>query len=149
MYLLDTSIILELLLDQEKASEAEDFLRATPPDELHLSEFSLYSLGVILLRSRRSELFLKALNDLLVNGGVQLVRLAPSDMPSLVQATQRFGLDFDDAYQYSVAKKYGLTLISFDAHFDRTDRGRKTPAQLMPAQTDSAETPSEQDNEDA
>jgi len=43
----------------------------------------------------------------------------------------RMKLDFDDAYQYVAAEKHNLTLVSFDADFDRTDRGRKTPAELL------------------
>jgi hypothetical protein len=39
-------------------------------------------------------------------------------------------LDFDDAYQYSAAEKYNLTIVSFDSDFDRTPRGRKTPAEI-------------------
>jgi len=35
-----------------------------------------------------------------------------------------FGLDFDDAYQYALAVKYDLTIVSFDSDFDRTTRGR-------------------------
>jgi len=50
MYLLDTNIILELLLDQDRAAEVERFLRTTPPGRLYFSEFSLYSLGIILFR---------------------------------------------------------------------------------------------------
>ncbi len=52
-------------------------------------------------------------------------------MPAIVQATHQFGLDFDDAYQYVVAEKYGLTLVSFDADFDRTPRGRRTPGEMI------------------
>ncbi|MCF6148000.1 MAG: PIN domain-containing protein [Candidatus Kuenenia sp.] len=37
----------------------------------------------------------------------------------------------DDAYQYAVAEKYGLTLVSFDTDFDRTARGRKTPVKII------------------
>nr|HID14904.1 PIN domain-containing protein [Anaerolineae bacterium] len=44
-----------------------------------------------------------------------------------------FRLDFDDAYQYVAAEEYGLTLVSFDTDFDRTERGRKTPAQVLSA----------------
>ncbi len=40
---------------------------------------------------------------------------------------KRFSLDFDDAYQYAVAEKHGLEIISFDADFDRTEIGRKKP----------------------
>jgi len=44
---------------------------------------------------------------------------------------QRFHLDFDDAYQYVAAEKYDLTLVSFDADFDRTPRGRRTPGEMI------------------
>ena len=45
--------------------------------------------------------------------------------------TERFNFDFDDAYQYVIAEKYNLTIISFDTDFDRTERGRKTPAEII------------------
>jgi uncharacterized protein len=44
----------------------------------------------------------------------------------------RFGLDFDDAYQYAIAGRYGLTIVSFDKDFDRTTKGRKEPAEIVP-----------------
>jgi len=43
----------------------------------------------------------------------------------------RFKLDFDDAYQYTLVEKYGLAIVSFDKDFDRTPLGRKTPAQVL------------------
>jgi hypothetical protein len=48
-----------------------------------------------------------------------------------MSARKRFRLDFDDAYQYVAAEKHDLTLVSFDADFDRTDRGRKTPVDVL------------------
>ena len=84
MYLLDTNIFLELLLDQERA-----------------------------------------------DGGIRLLRLSAEETKGLAEAAQRFGLDFDDAYQYAVAERYGLTIVSFDADFDRTERGRKMPKDLL------------------
>ncbi|MBN2466385.1 PIN domain-containing protein [candidate division WOR-3 bacterium] len=48
-----------------------------------------------------------------------------------MKVRKRFKLDIDDAYQYVAAKRHDLTLVSFDADFDRTDRGRKTPADIL------------------
>lgn len=63
-------------------------------------------------------------------GGVQLIRLKVEDMEKLVDFSKRFSLDFDDAYQYTLAEKYNLTLVSFDSDFDKTERGRKTPKEV-------------------
>jgi len=127
MYLLDSNFFLELLLDQDKADAVERFLRTRPREELHISEFSLYSVGIVLFRRRQFETFVAFLNDLVATGGVGLLRLSVEDMGELAVVAQRFNLDFDDAYQYVVAEKHNLEIISFDADFDRTERGRKTP----------------------
>lgn len=131
MYLLDTSIILELLLDQEKADDVERFLRSSQAESLYLSEFSLYSLGIVLLRRKMHDSFLYLINDLLLRGGIRLARLVLEDMQNIIRAAGKFELDFDDAYQCAAAEKYGLTIVSFDADFDRTEPGRKTPTQIL------------------
>ncbi|MGQ9687647.1 MAG: PIN domain-containing protein, partial [Desulfobaccales bacterium] len=100
MYLLDTNIILELLLDQNQADHVARFLNQAPPQSLYFSEFSLYSLGVILVRLKQWEIFVRAVEDLLLSGAITLVRLAIDDMPRVADAARTFSLDFDDAYQY-------------------------------------------------
>ena len=50
MYLIDTSVWLELLLEQKKAKDVRHFLEKVDHTTLHISEFTLYSLGIILLR---------------------------------------------------------------------------------------------------
>lgn len=131
MYLLDTSVILELLLDQEKADDVERLIRETQAGRLHLTEFTLYSLGIVLIRRRRHDTFLQALNELLGPGGLRLVRLAVGDMKAVTDASRNFNLDFDDAYQCAAAQKHGLVIVSFDGDFERTPRGRKTPAEIL------------------
>jgi len=51
-------------------------------------------------------------------------------MQRLEQVAAAFQLDFDDAYQYVVAEKFDLMLVSFDTDFDRTDRNRIIPANI-------------------
>ncbi len=46
MYLLDSNLFLELLLDQRKADEVEQLLQRTPREKLHISEFSVHSMGI-------------------------------------------------------------------------------------------------------
>ncbi len=131
MYLLDSNIFLELLLDQDKADEVERLLRSVPRERLHVSEFSLYSVGIVLFRHKLFDVFVRFVDDLLVTGGIWLLRLAAEDAKELDRVAQRFNLDFDDSYQYLVAERYGLTIVSFDSDFDRTERGRKAPKDLM------------------
>ena len=59
------------------------------------------------------------------------MRLGLEDMQDIVHASQRFNLDFDDAYQYAAAEKYNLIIVSFDGDFDRTERGRRTPTEVL------------------
>jgi hypothetical protein len=130
MYLLDSNILVELLLDQDRADEVEECLRALEPGTAFLSELSLHSIGIILLQHKVPEVFMRFWADLLSPGAVRLVRLSLGDMPMVVDAASRFGLDFDDAYQYVTATKHGYTLLSFDTHFDRTDLQRRTPGEV-------------------
>ncbi len=60
-----------------------------------------------------------------------MIALAAQEMEDIVQIARRFGLDFDDAYQYAVAARCGLTIVSFDSDFDHTELGRKTPEDLL------------------
>lgn len=131
MYLLDTSVILELLLDQEKADDVERLLRETQAERLYLTEFTLYSLGIVLMRRKRHKTFLQAVDELLMAGGVRLIRLTVRDLKAVVDASRNFNLDFDDAYQYAAAEKRNLLIVSFDRDCDRTPRGRKTPTEIL------------------
>jgi predicted nucleic acid-binding protein len=130
MYLVDTNLILEVLLRQAKAEEVKQFFERASSQQLFLSEFSLYSLGVLLIRRNMHDIFLRSIEDLLFIGGVTLLRLAPADLADVARRSQQFGLDFDDAYQYVAADKHNLVIVSFDADFDRTERGRKQPHQV-------------------
>lgn len=130
-YLLDTNIWLERLLDQDRAKEVGRFLDAIPGDELGITDFSLHSIGVTLGRLKRTDLLISFVRDVSADGGASLVRLLPEDTAEVVAVMGRFSLDFDDAYQYVAAARHHMTLVSFDSDFDRTDVGRKTPADVL------------------
>jgi len=103
-----------------------------PAANLYLTEFSLYSVGIILIRKRQYGVFVVMVQDLIEKAGVNVLRLLPSDMAEVANHAQSFNLEFDDAYQYAVAEKYDLTIVSFDSDFDSTTRGRKKPAEIAP-----------------
>jgi len=129
--LLDTNIFLEVILDQERANEARTLLSEVEGHEFFISDYSLHSIGLLLFRRGKHEVFRQFLKDMILGVGVAVITLSAQEMESLIEAAQRFGLDFDDAYQYAVAERYGLTIVSFDSDFDRTERGRKTPEDLL------------------
>lgn len=131
MYLLDTNIFIELLLEQEKAEDVRKFLINHDPCELYITEFSFYSIGIILLKLKQKELLHKFIKDTFYNSEINLVRLKPPEIERVIIVAEQFNFDFDDAYQYVTAEKYRLTLVSFDTDFDRTERGRKTPAEII------------------
>lgn len=131
--LVDANIFLEYLLDQDRADEVRQFLSQTQPSDICVSDFALHSIGVILLRLGRPELFRTLLQDLLDNG-VETVSLPPEALMEVVEVAHRFRLDFDDAYQYCVAHRFDLELVSFDIDFDRTDIVRREPHELAKAE---------------
>ena len=131
MYLVDSNVWLELLLNQERAEEVRDFFGTMEPNLLALTDFTLYSLGIILTRLGKDQAFSDFTVDTLERGEVTSLRLNIADMRDLLAVGQQFRLDFDDAYQYLAAEKHGFVLVSLDSDFDRTDRGSKTPKQII------------------
>ena len=130
MYLLDTNIFLEYILRRSRVEEVKDFFHRADLSTLNISDFSLHSIGVIYLREHKSKEFLTFVNEDLVASGIRVVSLEPDNFSKITDAADRFHLDFDDAYQYAVAEQYGLSIVSFDRDFDRTDRKRIVPADI-------------------
>ena len=129
--LLDANIFLEVILDQERAREARALLSKVERHEFFISDYSLHSIGLLLFRRGQDEVFRQFLEDMILGVGVAVIGLSAQQMKAIIQVARRFGLDFDDAYQYVVAEHYGLAIVSFDSDFDRTERGRKTPKDVL------------------
>lgn len=129
MYLADTNIFLEALLEQNRAAEVHLFFQSTDLDQICMTDLSLHSIGIILFRLKKFVLFISFLNDMVIDG-IGTLSLKPTELQTLDLVVQKFNLDFDDAYQYAVAKKHNLQLISFDTDFDKTDLKRKAPAEV-------------------
>ncbi|MCX7855998.1 MAG: PIN domain-containing protein, partial [Anaerolineae bacterium] len=123
MWLVDTNIWLELLLEQEQAGEVREFLQGTPTRHLWMTDFSLYSIGIILMRMGKSSLWEDFVSDVVEGSETRLISLSSGDLKRIPGVGAPLGLDFDDAYQYVAAEKYGLTLVSLDTDFDRTPLG--------------------------
>jgi len=129
--LVDANIFLEVILDRKRADKARSILAATDRHELFISDFSLHSIGVILFRLKRHEHFQRFISDMILGAGTIVLPLSAENMLDMADVARTFSLDSDDAYQYVVAQDYQLTTVSFGSDLDRTDPGRKTPAEVL------------------
>ena len=116
MFLADTNIFLEVLLAGNKAETCKAFL-AQNPGKIHISDFSLHSVGVILFRQRQELVFRAFFEDVSIN--TQILSLAKESYLKLPEIRQRFNLDFDDAYQFQVAEDHSLAIATMDRDFNR------------------------------
>ena len=129
-YLIDTNIWLEILLDQEKSKESFDFLSKIDSSSLAISDFPLHSIVLILAKLKEYETAKMFLEDINISG-VNILSIGSNNLYKVVDSIKNFNIDFDDAYQYYLSKKYNLVLVSFDKDFDKTDIKRKTPKELL------------------
>ena len=129
--LLDANIVLELLLEQDRAKEAGELMTRVSDHDFFLTDFAFHSIGIALFQKRKYDKFIRFVEDMIVNAGTVVAVLQEPDAQQIVSHAQRYTLDFDDAYQYTAAEKYELTIVSFDSDFDKTERGRKTPQEVL------------------
>lgn len=121
--LIDTNIFLEIVLAQEKAEEAKALLSEIEKHYFFTSDFSLHSIGILFFYRKQHDIFQEFLKDMIINAGISIASLSVDDMDLVIKTAEEFNLDFDDSYQYVIAEKYGLILVSFDSDFDRTSSG--------------------------
>ena len=114
MFLVDTNIFLEILLRQEKISDCRKFLEEHN-DKIYISDFTLHSIGVILYRYNKKEIFNDFLQDVLPS--VKLLSLPSEAYKIFYETTDNMNLDFDEFYQYRLAKYFGLEIITLDSDF--------------------------------
>ena len=116
MFLVDTNVFLEILLRQDKKEDCKSFLDNNI-ENINVTDFSLHSIGVILFRYGKEEMFQRFVEDVVPN---TKLRSLPMELyREVVNVSKSLNLDFDDAYQYSIAKYYGLKVATMDKDFER------------------------------
>ena len=116
MMLADTNIFLEILLGQQKQQACEQFL-LSQMGHIVLSDFSLHSMGVILFRHQAHQTFEVFCQDVLPNVSLQM--LPAHQYPMVAQHAKTYKLDFDDAYQTTLADHMGFSIATMDQDFRR------------------------------
>lgn len=131
MFLLDTNIWLERLLGQDNSEVVGELLEALETCDICLTDFSLHSIGVICHRLQQVQVFLQFLQAVVIEGEVLVIGVPPQALSRVVEIMDQMRLDFDDAYQYVAAEQHEACIVSFDRDFDKTERGRLTPVQVL------------------
>jgi len=134
MFLIDANIFLEVLLEQKRYKECEEFLEKVRKGEIEasISRFSLYSIELIMVRYGKIEELKLFLTLLSTFRGLTVITASPIDDIHVLEAMKNFNLDFDDALNYYIVKKYGMEgIVSFDKHFDKTDISRVEPVDVL------------------
>jgi len=116
MFLVDTNIFLEVILRQNRKEDCKRFL-GDNKGKLNITDFSLHSIGVILFKHGKENVFLKFIKDIVPN--VKIVSLPSENYGQTVKTGRNFNLDFDDAYQYSVADYFGFKMVTMDRDFHK------------------------------
>ena len=114
--LVDTNIFLEILLGQAGRKKCETFLQGEG-GAAWISDFTLHSIGVLLFHQKRPDLFDKFVADTLPQ--FTILSLSETGYSKLTEVNSRHGLDFDDAYQFSVARENSLAIATQDKDFQR------------------------------
>ncbi len=130
-YLVDTNIWLERLLDQEKSEIVSKFFNKIPVDQVFISDFALHSIGVILNRLKKIEIFDKFIFDLFENAQIEQISLEQDDYFDLISNIEKYELDFDDSYQLTLSQKYEMKLITFDKDFNVEGVNKATPEEIL------------------
>ena len=120
MFLVDTNIILEILLKQDKRKKCRKFLDDNIGN-IHITDFSLHSIGLILFRYNKEDNFRKFVGDFIPNA--RILSLPPRLYGDIVDIKKNLSLDFDDAYQYMIAKYYELKIVTMDKDFEKVKEG--------------------------
>lgn len=70
--LVDTNIFLEVLLEQTRSDEAKELLAKNDTHDFFISDFSLHSIGLVLLKRSKAETFRDFLSDMMSGAGTKV-----------------------------------------------------------------------------
>lgn len=129
---------MELEFKDARWQECRNFLKKVETGEIHAftSDFVVYS-SILEINSKKGkkpeskiETFLNVIASL---KGLSILRPSTKDMRDAAETMINRKLDFDDSYIVSSMKANGIsTLVSFDAHFDKSDEVKRVePIELL------------------
>lgn len=122
VYLIDTSIFLEVELKQTKKDEAQQFLLKIMRNELNAitTDFNIDS-TVIIMQNKKAKLenIKKFLLGLVAFEGLTIYEVNLVDRILATREMEKFKRKYDDALNYFVMKSLGIKeIVSFDRDYD-------------------------------
>jgi len=118
-FLFDTNVFLEILLDQEKKEVCKKLLNDNI-GRIYLSDFSLHSIGVILLKQKKLKIFDQFLKDILPHSTI--LSLPKEKYSEITRVATKYKLDFDDTYQSLIAIEFEIVIKTMDKDFTRISK---------------------------
>jgi predicted nucleic acid-binding protein len=122
MLLIDANIFLELMLDQSRADECQEFLTSVAEGrrDAFMTDLTLDSILIVLENKGRAPSDLATFISSLVGyRGLRLYWLSLIDRFHATKHMDHFGLDFEDSATYQACNRLSVEgIVSFDRHFD-------------------------------
>lgn len=132
MYLIDTNIFLEVLIEQENSDNCKKLLESIAEGETEaaVSEFTVHGIeGMLTDNLEALDKFLTNVTSLI---NLNVAQTDTNEERQIVELAKSKNLDFDDALQYAVAKRENIsTIVSYDTDFDKTDLERVKPEKVI------------------
>lgn len=130
VYLIDTNIFLEILLDQPRAADCTRLLNHLYEEGIPIvaSIFSIHSVLIHLVNRKKFEKIEDFVSKIKKSEHILLYHDEIEEHVDIATVCSKTGLDFDDGMQYYIAQRLNCeAIISYDPDFDRMDIPRKTP----------------------
>lgn len=131
IYLIDSSVFLELFLGQEKARECGYFLEEARSGKIKcfVSDFNVDSILLAIERETKNpEMMERFLLSLAAYSGLSVYFHTLEDRFKALEIAKLYNLDFEDSMTFQAAVSAGCTkIVSFDRHFDNLPVKRIEP----------------------
>lgn len=120
MYLFDTNIFLEILLNQEHAEGCYKRIEDLNDNESGwMTSFSLHAIEAIIGKTKKSKILSKFLMTIETHPFLYVYATILEEELEISKIMNSKQLDFDDSLQYYVAKKKSLILVTLDKDFKK------------------------------
>ena len=107
MYLIDTNVLLEFLLGQEKADECINLIESLVHNKIliFISRFGLYTIEIIMIINKKQSSLIKFIDFLMAYNKIQMF---PSNL-----IAQNFGFKSEESFTLENAAEKAVPKVSF------------------------------------